>query len=284
MKLVFRLFGGLVALLLVVLIVVWFSLGAIIKSAVERVGPEVTGTEVRLDSAKLSIFDGEGALQGFLIGNPSGFEYPNAFTLGLVGLKVDTSTITDDVIVINSVHIEAPKITYESGEAGDNFKALLNNIQQRVGTTDTQAETEAEAAAGSEKKIIIEEFLLADGDITISHTMLEKDLNVPMPDLVLTDIGRNTNGATAAQAARQIFEQISEAVTKAVAESALMEAARQQLEKARQEAEAKIDEMKQEAEQQLDEAKQDAEERLNEELENSEELQQVQDQLDGLFK
>lgn len=258
MKLVFKLFGGLVVLLLIVLVAVWFYMGAIIKGAVERVGPEVTGTNVQLESANLSIFDGSGSLKGFVIGNPSGFNYPNAFTLGSVGLKIDTSTLTSDVIVINDVSIDAPKITYESGAAGDNFQTILRNIQQRVGGDQSG---KAEDGAGSAKKIIIERFSLSNGDITWSHSRLENDLNVPMPDLVLTGIGRNTNGVTAQQAAKQIFEQITEAAMKAVAQSALADAARER----------------------VDEAKQQARDRINEELENSEDVQKAKSLLDGLF-
>lgn len=250
MKLLLKIFGGLVVLLLVAVIGVWFYMGAIIKGAVERIGPEVTGTEVTLESANLSILDGSGSIKGFLVGNPEGFEYPNAFTLGSIDVQVDTSTLRDDVIVIKNLSIVAPQITYENGAAGDNLKTLMNNIQEKTGGGN--AETEP---AGEAKKVIIEHFSLSDGDITVAHSSLDNILEVPMPDLVLTDIGRNTNGATVAEAAKQIFQQISTAATKAVAESALM-----------------------------DEAKRQIEDRLREELGGSEQLDEAKEKAEGLLK
>ena len=251
MKLLLKIFGGLVVLVLVAVVGVWFYMGAIIKTAVERVGPEVTGTEVTLDSANLSILNGSGSLKGFLVGNPAGFEYPNAFTLGSVDIQVDTSTLSSDVILIKNISIVAPKITYENGAAGDNLKTLMNNIQQKTGGSDK----DTDADTGEAKKIIIESFSLTDGDITVSHSQLADVLEVPMPDLVLTDIGRNTNGATVAEAATQIFQQISAAATRAVAESALMDGVKQQLKG-----------------------------RLEEELGGAEELDEIKEKAEGLLK
>lgn len=250
MKLLLQLSGGLVILVLVVAIGIWFYMDVIIKSAVERVGPEVTGTPVTLDSARLSVFSGSGSLNGFVVGNPPGFEYPNAFSLGSIDLQVDTSTLQDDVIVIKSINIVAPEITYESGSAGDNLQTLMRNIQEK-----TSGGGAAEESSGEAKKIIIEHFSLTDGNVTISHSMLDEVLDVPMPDLTLTGIGRNTNGATIAEASKQIFQQISSTATKAVGQSAL-----------------------------LDQAKQQVEDRLKEELGGSEKLDEAKDKAKSLLE
>lgn len=225
MKLLLKLLIGIVILIAVALGGVWFYLDAIIKGAVERVGPEVTGTEVTLGSAQLSLLNGSGALNDFVVGNPAGFEYANAFSLGSIDLQIDTTTLRDDVIVIQNLSIVAPEITYESGDAGDNLQTLMDNIQKNTG-----GNAQEEEPSGDAKKIIIEQFSLSDGKVTVSHSSLSDVLEVPMPDLNLTDIGRNTNGTTIAQAAKQIFQQISAAATRAVAESALVEGAKQQIE------------------------------------------------------
>ena len=260
MKLVLKLFGGLILILVIALVAIWFYMGSIIKEAVERIGPEVTGTNVQLDSAKLSLLDGSGSLNGFVLGNPEGFSYPNAFTLGAIDMQLDPKSLTSDVIVIKNLSIDAPKITYENGAAGDNFKALQKNIQDKFGAS--EAETED---SGSAKKVIIERFSLLDGDITVSHTQLSNDLNVPMPDLVLTDIGRATNGATVAEASKQILEQVTRAATKAVAESALAD-----------ELNRRVDEFKEEAEQKV-------KDKIAEELGDPEQLDDVKDKLKKLF-
>lgn len=255
MKLVLKLFGGLFLLLILAVVGIWFYLDVIIKGAVERVGPEVTGTEVRLESSRLSLLDGSGSLNGFVVGNPDGFENPNAFTLGAIDLQIDTSTLGDDVIVINNINIVSPKIFYENGAAGDNLQTLMDNIQRNTGGSSD------EESSGEEKKIIIERFSLSDGDITVSHSRLSNVIEVPMPDLVLTDIGRNSNGATISQASKQIFEQISREAIKTVAGSALLSEARQQIE-------SRIEE-------ELDE--------LKEGLGGSEKLEEAKEKVEGLI-
>ena len=227
MKIALKLLGGFCLLLILVIAGVWFYMDVIIKSAVERVGPEVTGTEVRLDSARLSPLSGSGSLNGFAVGNPEGFEYPNAFTLGAIDLEIDPSTLGSDVILIKNINIVSPKIFYENNANGDNLQTLMDNIEKNTGGGSSD---QTEEAAGEEKKIIIERFSLSDGDITVSHSRLNDVIEVPMPDLVLTDIGRNSNGATISQASAQIFEQITVAATKAVVESALVSEIRNQVE------------------------------------------------------
>ncbi len=225
MKLVLKLFGGLVILLILALVAIWFYMDVIIKAAVERVGPEVTGTEVRLDSARLSPLDGSGSLNGFVVGNPAGFEHPNAFTLGAIDLEVDATTLREDVIVVHNINIVDPKIFYENGAAGDNFKTLMDNIEKNTGGS-----SDEEEGSEDETKVIIEKFSLSGATITVKDSRLGgRTIQVPMPDLVLTDIGRNSSGATVSEASAQIFQQITAAAGSAVFGSALVSELRNQV-------------------------------------------------------
>ena len=84
--------------------------------------------------------------------------------------------------------------------------------------------------------------MLLGGNISVKHQLLaDKTIDVPMPDLTLTDIGRKTHGATAQEAAGQIIRQITKAATTAVASSALMQTAKQQLDELKEDAKAKVE-------------------------------------------
>ena len=50
------------------------SLNPIIEAGVNKFGPDITGTHVFLKEADISVFSGEGRLNGFLIGNPKGYD------------------------------------------------------------------------------------------------------------------------------------------------------------------------------------------------------------------
>src|SRR5262245_59747782 len=92
--------GVLVAVIAVAAVVVLGRLGRIIGDGVETEGPKITGTDVSLGGAQVSIFDGEGALKRLRIANPEGFSKADAFDLGKIAIKVDVKSVTSGVVHI----------------------------------------------------------------------------------------------------------------------------------------------------------------------------------------
>ena len=104
------------------------NLGSIVKAAVEKYGSEATKAEVTLGGVDLEATTGKAALKGLSVGNPSGFKTPKSFELGGVAVQIDPQTITANPIVIKSVMIDGPKITYELGDNGSNVDAIKSNV------------------------------------------------------------------------------------------------------------------------------------------------------------
>src|SRR5581483_1102710 len=65
------------------------SRDALVKRAIERYGPQVTGVSVKVKDVKIEPLDGSGAISGLELGNPKGFSAPHSLTLGEVRLAVD---------------------------------------------------------------------------------------------------------------------------------------------------------------------------------------------------
>jgi hypothetical protein len=63
-----------VTVVLIIVVVVLFvalaSVDSIVKAAIERVGSDVTQTEVTVDEVDISLTSGEGTIRGLLIGHP----------------------------------------------------------------------------------------------------------------------------------------------------------------------------------------------------------------------
>jgi len=114
-----------VAVLGIGVFVLYSSLGDLIKAAVERVGSEATQASVTLDGVDLDATSGKGALRGFKVGNPKGFETPAAFTLGSVSLHLDAGKAVEEI----TKQGEDAKGAIEEGvgAAGDKLKKLLGN-------------------------------------------------------------------------------------------------------------------------------------------------------------
>ncbi len=200
---------------------VFLNAGGIIKQIVEEVGSEATKTKVSLSEVHLSIQSGEAALKGFKMGNPSGFQTPKAMSFGVVSVKIDPASVTQDVILIKEVVITKPDITYEfASGGGSNFDAIQKNVNsyaKEMGAGGGGAAKKDSAEAKGGKKVIIEHLYLRNGKIGVSADFLKgKSLTADLPTIHLKNIGKRSNGATAAEVADQLMSEISKSATKVV--------------------------------------------------------------------
>jgi uncharacterized protein involved in outer membrane biogenesis len=206
-------------LIIVVLLVILSSLNRIVKAGVETMGPKVTGTSVTLENVKISPFSGQGALGGLRVANPGGFNTPNAFELGEVSVSIDTGSLRSDTIVIREILIDAPEITFEGDLSGSNISAIRKNVEAFSASKPAAKEQEPtpEEPAKPGKKVQIDRFALKNGKVELAATLVKGQVvTVPLPDIELTDIGKDSGGATVADAVNQVFPAVYKAITDAV--------------------------------------------------------------------
>lgn len=204
------LFGGL-GLVVVLGVGVMLSgslIGKAVTTAVNKIGPRVTGTTVTLDSAFISILGGKGSLSGLTVGNPEGWSDRNLAKLGNIHLDVAPLSLMGDTIVVEDIVIEGPEFSYETKIISSNVKELLEAIEQATGgpKPEEEAAPEDEAAAG-EKLIAVKRFILRDGKVTIGAGA--SSVTVPLPDLELNDLGSPEKGLTS----RQLILAVSREIT-----------------------------------------------------------------------
>lgn len=170
------------------------NLGTLIKTATETVGPKLTQTEVRLDSADISILSGSGTLERFLLGNPEGFKLPSAIESKTIRIKVVKESLTTDRIIIDEIFIDGPVISYEKRGNTDNFKTILNNINKAAKTEKKQSTASSQSETGAQKKLQINNFIIKNGRINLSGSLLdafgEQGTGMDLPDIHIKDIGK----------------------------------------------------------------------------------------------
>lgn len=194
------------------------NLDGIVKAGVEKYAPRYTGTDVRLGSVKSSLFGGEATINDFLLGNPEGYRTPHAFKVDSVKVAVDTETVMSDVIHIREIVIEGPDIIYELTGTASNLQAIQKNVSQAAGSGGNQgaAETTTPTEEQAGKKVVIDNLYIRNAKAALSSDMIgSKVVPLPLPDLHLTDIGKKSNGATMAEASKQVMDAITRAVTNA---------------------------------------------------------------------
>lgn len=215
---------GVGALVVVVGGVLFFALSqldSIVKAVVEKVGTEVTGTKVTLNSVDISLKSGSGTLGGFSVQNPDGFAKDDAFAFDRVSVTLDIASVfptVKDPIVVKDVTVVKPRIIYDIGEKGSNFDKIKQNTEASTGAG--SGGSKPAAASKDEKpapKIIIEKLTMTDGSVAVRHHMLkDKKISAPLPTVQLKDIGKEKGGATPAEIAKRVFASVQESATKAV--------------------------------------------------------------------
>ena len=216
MKKLLKIFGVLIVLLIVGVVCVFFFLGTIVKRGVEKVGPRVTKTEVKLDGATLSLFSGSGELKGFVVGNPEGFKSPSIIRVGTMGVQVVPKSVMSDKVVVHSVKVIAPEITLEGDLSGNNLSKLLENIKGSS-EKDKQATTKQEKS--SQKKLQVDDFLITGAKVQATMGVLGNTASgtVTVPDIHLTKLGEGENGITAAELSEKIVSALLQQTLQAVA-------------------------------------------------------------------
>jgi hypothetical protein len=215
-KLLVGILVALAVLVIVAMVAVSLLLDGAVKRGIETLGPKLTQVSIKLDGVSLSLLSGSGKVKGLIVGNPEGYTTPQAIRVGLAGVSVSPGSVLSDKIVVRSVRVEAPEITYEGGLMRNNLNKILDNVKAATGggvKPVTKDSTPAEKQAG--RKLQVDDFLITGAKVHVSGT-----LTIPLPDIHLTDLGKGPDGITAADLTRRVLDEVVTGTLKAVANSA----------------------------------------------------------------
>jgi len=209
--------GSVFALLLLIIVAalgVHFFLDAAIKRGVETIGPKITKVDVKVDSVSLSILSGSGKIKGLLVGNPPGFKSPSAIQVGTASLELVPGTLLNDKIVIKSINVEAPEITFETDLKNNNLSKILDNVNETTGggkePQPAPAPKPGEPAKPA-KKLQVDDFVIRGGKVHVNVTPLSQTATVPLPDIHLTSLGTGPEGITPAELTELVIKEIVKA-------------------------------------------------------------------------
>jgi uncharacterized protein involved in outer membrane biogenesis len=219
-----KIFLGLVITLLALAIVsaavgILF-LDKIVKTGVETVGPQITKVSIKLDEVHIGLLTGSAKVKGLVIGNPEGYKAPEAIRVGVASVGVNSFSILSDKIVVHSVVVDAPEITFEGGLGGNNLSKIMDNVNG----TAQQGGVVATNSAGKpkpSKKIEVDDFLITGAKVHVTLTSLGgREMTLPLPEIHLTNLGKGSDGLTPTELTRAVFSAILTETTKAVSSAA----------------------------------------------------------------
>jgi len=215
-------------LLTIVGAVVWVmtSYETIVKNIVHKYGSQIVGTDVSIKGLDIALFDGEASVKEIVVANPKGYKTPHFISLGGISVKVDTNSILSDTIVIESIVVEKPSLSYEIiSLTQNNVKEIQNNITKNTASTDqvekkdVKEVTETPKKESASKKVVIKHLQIKSGEIIAA--MPGGDVTVPLPDVDMRNIGAAKEGESVSKVITTIMNRILSTASKAITSSKL---------------------------------------------------------------
>ena len=225
-KLIIRLLIALVVVVILAVVAAGLFLDGAIKKGVETFGPKLTKVDIKLESVKLSLFSGAGTIKGLVVGNPEGYKTPTAISVGTATLALKPGSLLSDKIVIKSINVQGPEITYETDLKHNNLNKILANVQAATGGGGQEPAKPTEPAQPKEpgqpkaakpaKKLEVDEFIISGGKIHVSVTSLGgQAATIPLPEIHLPTLGTGPEGITAAELTKKVLEAIENGAAQA---------------------------------------------------------------------
>ena len=215
-KVIVRLIIALVVVVILAVLGVGLFLNKAIKAGVETIGPKVTKVEIKLQSVSLSLLSGGGAIKGLMLGNPAGFKTPYAINVGEASLALTPRSLLSDKIIVKSIKVQGPEITYETNLKDSNLGKIVANMQEVAGSG--QKEPAKPKEGKPSKKLEVDEVIITGGKVHVAVTALGGGTaTVALPDIHLRDLGTGPDGITPEDLTIKIIGAIEQGTVKAAA-------------------------------------------------------------------
>ena len=224
-----------VALALVALLTLPLWFGPVAKTAANAAVPGVVKTDFHMGHLHLNPYTARFELADLQLSNPTGYSEKYAATLGELIFDAETLSLMTDVIHIEEITVKDVFVSVVSGGENKvgNFKQIQYNVaggkeKYEAAQAEKQAAADAEAEKirleemqnpkaaeeekakvaeeKKEKKVIIDKLHISGLKIKLGFL----PISVPVA-IELKDIGRESGGATFAEAWQQIWEAILKA-------------------------------------------------------------------------
>lgn len=151
--------------------------GRFIRSAIETFGPKVLGVGVSVGEVFLVPLLGKASVRGLKIENLPGYKEKYLFEVGSISVSLDLKSLLKDTIVIHSIVVNAPKISWEGSLSESNVTKLQKQV---AGGGDGAKEMRP-------VKILVEHFAIRDAKAIVRMGKGEP-MKLSLPPIVLENV------------------------------------------------------------------------------------------------
>ncbi len=191
-----------------------FWIGPAGRIAANVAVPKITGTAFTLGELSVNPYTGTLHVGKMRLENPEGFSDREAVTLDKLDVKVSMASLFTKKILVEEVAISGVYVTYVSHDGRNNFDVIAENAsggpkagdekKEAVKADDaakavSKGEKKAEEAKDGGKKMVIARLSISNAKVKVGMVAL------PVPPITLSDIGKESEGATFAEIWQQIL-------------------------------------------------------------------------------
>lgn len=216
MKKLAILVGGLVILLVAVVAVVFVSIDAIARAAIERGSTYALGVPTTLGSANIGFLSGEFTMKDLDVANPDGFDGDYFFQLDEGFVAVSLGSLRQDTVEIPTLALTGVRMNLQKKGGRANYTVITENLKRlESGETAGEERNRAEEDGERGKNFMIHEIVIRDVHVTVDVLPIGGELTrieIPIEEVRLTEIGSET--LTTAEVTSRVIKMILAAVVK----------------------------------------------------------------------
>ncbi len=197
MKWLLRIFGVLIALLLIVAVLAFLYLETVVVDKAEEIATRELGVPVTMGVMTIGWMDKTITLRNIKIANPQGFKTDYFLKIPTISVQV-SNKILSNPLVVDSIRIDGLTAFYEVNAKGSNVKNIQNNLQKSASSSAKATNSQKQ---DSKKEFIIEDLRISNAVLTPAVSLAGQNINqsVNIPVIHLRNIGSQTNPASARQ-------------------------------------------------------------------------------------
>jgi len=207
MKMLFKLFGALLVVVLIAVAGAFFYVDVIAKKSIEQGGEMALGVQTNLDAIHISLFGGEVSLGGLNVANPAGFKAQTFMSLGQGEVAVSLGSLLGDTITVPRVSLSHIRINLEQVGKKNNIDPILARTKSLSGN---KGKSTPSPATKEGKNFIIEYFSLEDVQVDASLDFLGQasKVNLVLPKIELRNLGAEEQGLPMSELIQKVVQAV----------------------------------------------------------------------------
>jgi hypothetical protein len=162
-KLAWKIVGGLVVLLVLVVLGAWLMIDSLAKQGIQQGGTYALGVPTTVESVNLSLLGGSLKMDTLNIANPAGYKTDHLVRTGQFQLEVQPGSVLTDTVVVPKIELNGLDMNIESKALKTNISAVLDHVKSLgSGTAGEKPTASAKESEGGGKKVRVDRVVIRD--------------------------------------------------------------------------------------------------------------------------